>query len=258
MKTTAIRYTSCLFALALAVACAAASNDPTQGSSQHAPQPAAETGGTTGTGGSVNNAMGGAVTTMGGQAPTGTGGSTPTGPILPLPITVTDVFAPSGFMGREGTKKEVDGIKMDAAGCPMRAAGAVGLCYAITYTPQELDSMTGETWAGVFFQNPDGNWGTDQGVRIAPGATKVSFTGWAEHDGQQVEFLVGGVGNLGTPYADTFKVDTVLSLTSQPATYELDLTGATYDAVIGGFGWVLKADSLDPVKFYIDDIQWEM
>jgi hypothetical protein len=251
LSTTTIRSLTCLAALVCAVACAAETTD--DGKSNTAPEPA-ETGGA-GTGGTTTS-TGGTPSGEGGEAPTGTGGTEPTGPVEPLPVTVTALFAPSGFMGREGTLNETDGIVMDPAGCPSRAEGAVGDCYAVTWTPQELDEMTGESWAGAFFQNPDGNWGEEPGVRIEEGATKITFTAWAEQDDQTVVFLAGGIGNLGTAYADTFKVETEFTISSEPATYELDLVGSQYDQVLGGFGWVLKTDSTTPIKIFIDDVQW--
>lgn len=165
---------------------------------------------------------------------------------------------------------------MDTESCPGSGIGAGGaggadgggfggeggasndgpVCHTVTYTPQAIEPTFGSTWAGVFWQFPDDNWGTEQGEAIEPGATKVVFKAWAENDGQQVEFLVGGIGNLGDAYRDTFKVQKAFVLSDQPQEFELDLTNSTYTYVLGGFGWVLSTTTLDPIVFYIDDIRW--
>lgn len=255
MFKTAFKVSSTAMALLLVgVACAA---ETAQDDQKSAPGPADETGGSS-SGGSI--ATGGGAATGGTLAATGgvgaTGGTLPTGPAEPLPAIVTDLFGPSGFMGREGLKKEVDGITMDPEGCPERAPNAAGLCYAATFQPQELDMATGETWAGVFFQNPEQNWGEEPGVYIEAGATKIVFTAWAVHGGQKAVFLAGGIGNLGTAHQDTFKVEKEFTLTDEPTAYELDLSSSSYLEVLGGFGWVLKASSMDPIVIYMDDIRW--
>jgi len=210
-----------------------------------------------GSGGTTGEGSGGATAASGGSdTGSGTGGSVDDAPIEPLPAAMTDLFGPSGFMGREGTKNETDGIVMSTDGCPERAEGAAGLCYSVVYTPQELDEVSGQSWAGMFFQNPELNWGEKPGVRIEAGATKISFTAWSKTSSQTLQFMAGGIGGVDTEYGDTFKVETEFTVTTTPTTYELNLVGSTYDYVLGGFGWVAQVSSLDPIEFYIDDVQW--
>src|SRR4051812_9792574 len=58
-----------------------------------------------------------------------------------LPLTLSDVFAPSGYMGDGATP---GGIVVDTTAClTPRPAGAVGDCYKVTYTPGA------QGWAGV-------------------------------------------------------------------------------------------------------------
>lgn len=214
------------------------------------------------------------VASTGGTTPSGTGGSgfedpEPLPVELYLPVTVTDSYAPAGFMGKLGldeagdfdpTLDEVEGIVMDEEGCTDRPEGAVGACFKVTYTPQQL-AADGGTWAGVFFQSPALNWGEQPGKVIEQGATKVSFNAWSESgESVAVEFLSGGLGDLGTAYADTFssKSGKVTLADSVAASgQEISLAGQPYEMVLGGFGWVIETDSLDPIVFYIDNVVWD-
>lgn len=205
-------------------------------------------------------------------SPTGTGGTAPEEEdvsSLPveatLPMVVTEFFGPSGFMGAElEMPHEVEGITMDPEGCPERPEGAVGECFKVTYQPQNLypgasPDAPEATWAGAFFQNPEGNWGEERGVIVEAGATKLTFNAWTETGELSVEFLSGGIGNLGTAYLDTFESNLTFTLTSDIAAsaHEISLTNARYHNVLGGFGWVLSTESLDEIVFYIDNIVWE-
>ncbi len=154
-----------------------------------------------------------------------------------LPFTVDDFYGPSGYF------PEGEANNIDATGtCPNRAAaGAVGLCHAFTWTPGA------GAFAGVWWQHPDGNWGEAPGLEIAAGATSVSFWAWGKNGGEKVEFLAG--------YAsDGFERRSgVFTLTTTPTMYEVDLAGASYVDVAGGFGWVAADGAL---TFYVDGITW--
>jgi hypothetical protein len=206
----------------------------------------------------------------------GTGGdSTPDTPSIEvsLPVIVTDVFAPSGFMGADnslaGHPNETMGIVMDESGCDPaeRPSGAAGACFAISYSPQYLPpcteaqlqvnpDCTGGTWAGVYFQNPSLNWGEFPGVLIEPGATKVVFTAWTTGEEIPLKFLAGGLGSLSTAYRDTFHVETAHTIGPTPTQFELNLSSASYERVLGGFGWTISVSSDSPMEFFLDDIRW--
>lgn len=162
---------------------------------------------------------------------------------LALPFWLDDEasgFVPSGFMG------DVSGIVMDGA-CPMRGTtGAGGTCHRASWTP----SAGSPGWAGVFWQFPEGNWGTLPGRQVAAGATAISFYAWGSIGGEVVSFGAG--------YADPdgFAVSTGnITLTATPMLYEIDLSGVTYTDVKGGFSWVSGAPG--GVTIYIDDIHWK-
>jgi hypothetical protein len=165
----------------------------------------------------------------------------PTGPTV-LPFAVDDWYAPSGYMG-DG--ESPGGIAVDETCPPSRPSSWVGLCHRYTWTPG--DAM----WGGVYWQYPDGNWGDRPGLAIPAGATKISFQAWGATGGERVDFMVGMMA------VDGFQVTrTSVQLGSAPARYELELSGASYARVVGGFGWV-ASESADPVTFHIDEIRWE-
>jgi hypothetical protein len=184
--------------------------------------------------------------TTGGGGSAGAGSSSssglPSGP-APIPFAVDDYYSPSGFMG-DG---EQPGGLTDAPACPARAGDALGKCHHVTWKPGA------KGWAGVYWQYPDGNWGTAAGHAIDPGATRVSFWAWGKSGGEKVDFFSG----INPP--DGYKVETGdLTLTATPTQYFLKLAGATYGTVVGAFGWSSgTSDGSTPVEFYVDDIQWQ-
>ena len=164
-----------------------------------------------------------------------------TGPTV-LPFAVDDWYGPSGYMG-DG---ENPGAIEDAMTCLAdRPTTWMGRCHHYTWTPTSVE------WAGVYWQYPDGNWGDRPGLAIPAGATRVSFRAWGATGTEVVDFMVGMMA------IDGFQVDRMeVALGTEPAQYTLELGGASYGRVVGGFGWVTK-DSATPVTFGIDDIRWE-
>ena len=171
----------------------------------------------------------------------GGGGTTPVGPVA-LPFAVDDVFAASGYMG----DAEIGGMT-DTPDCPQRAGEARGLCHRIVWTP------AGVGWTGVYWQGPENNWGQLPGLSIAPGATAIRAWAWAEAP-VTIELFAGGITG---EYADTFDVRASVELTTTPTEVVLDLSDATYDAVIGGFGFSTGGEPDAPVTLYLDDLTWE-
>jgi hypothetical protein len=114
----------------------------------------------------------------------------------------------------------------------------------------------------VFWQHGANNWGTDAGLKVAPGATKVTFKAWGANGGELIEFSAGGIGGNGTLCADQVNLGqgngTKVTLTKTPTPYTVNLQGQTYPkGVIGGFVWSAAVTSVDQVLvFYVDEIQW--
>lgn len=165
----------------------------------------------------------------------------PTGPTV-LPFAVDDWFAPSGYMG-DG--EQPGGIEGDETCLPSRPSTWMGRCHRYTWTPGSA------MWGGVYWQYPDGNWGDRPGLTVPEGATKITFQAWGANGGESVDFMVGMMP------VDGFQVTrTAVILGAAPSEYTLELGGADYARVVGGFGWVANM-STTPVTFHIDDIRWQ-
>jgi hypothetical protein len=226
----------------LVMACSAPGSDSATSSG-----PAGGSGGSTGNGSPT--------------ATTSTGASM--GPVA-LPFAVSKEFYPSGYMGDSMTDFTAINIATAAASClAPRTMGAEGDCYTITWTPHFVP-MAKSAWVGVYWQYPGNNWGSKVGKTIAPGAKKVSFYAAGDKGGEQIVFLVGGINNPQSTtdptltHMDGFKASSPPeTLTKTWTQYSVDLTGAQYTQVLGGFAWTITTMSMDPVKFYLDDIRWE-
>jgi hypothetical protein len=180
----------------------------------------------------------------------GAGGSGSTDMPSPLPFVVDSLFVASGFMGDGETAGPI--TQDDNMTCmASRPPGSVGHCHKFTYTPST------KMWGGVYWQYPVGNWGATPGKRIAAGATKVTFYAAGAAGGESIKFIVGGMSGMAN--SDTVNANVSVVLTTTPMPYIVDLTGQTYDAVLGGFGWTAEAPagSTAPISFTVDSIKWE-
>ena len=155
-----------------------------------------------------------------------------------LPMAVDDWFGPSGYMG-DGE----DGL-VDASACTERAPDAMGRCHRFTWT------RGSKGWAGVFWQHPDGNWGTGEGLEMPTGATAVTFSAWGE-TGTEVVTFGTGMGDV-----DGFGLELpAATLSTSPTRYRIDLSEVAYGRVVGGFVWTSSGQA-DETTFYVDDIRW--
>lgn len=178
------------------------------------------------------------------------------------PFTVTDYFAPSGFMGdgsaTDHTPKPVDMARDE--NCAARPANARGVCYRFAYTPlSHLDGGVG--WGGVYWQNPANNWGQDPPQRVTPNADRVAFYAAGQNGGEAVTFLVGGLhatdpNGAPLPYADTLSTQKKIVLTNAMTRYEIPITDNSYTGVIGGFGFSIAEVNGQGGTIYLDDIVW--
>lgn len=170
-----------------------------------------------------------------------------------LPLTVSDYFFPSGFMGDGQISSTAIVVSSSACQRP-RPAGAVGDCYRATFTPGALG------WAGVYWQYPENNWGASPGKRVEAGASRVTFYAAGAVGGEALQLLVGGESNAKLPYQDSFKVMSAITLTRTLTQYQVDISGRNYDSgVLGAFGWTLVAPTgaKAPIVFFLDSIRWE-
>lgn len=149
--------------------------------------------------------------------------------------------------------------------CESRPAEhTIGKCYKYTFQASELDEVSGGAYGGVYWQYGANNWGTSPGMKVAPGATKVTFKAWSAsaEGGEAVQFSAGGISSPMNPCSDKLNLGTsggtTVTLTPEPTEYSIDLTGQTYESgVIGGFVWTAPVTSVEQVvSFYVDEIQW--
>jgi len=257
-----------LIAAGLVQACSSddAATKPLAGSGAGGGSTTGGTTGTTVTGTAVATTTGGtAGATTGAGGGTGAGGSAGAGGSTdmpsPLPFTVDSLFAASGYMG-DGATPAVDGgvapivQEVDMACLTTRPPGAVGHCHKFTYTPTAI-AAGGLSWAGVYWQYPANNWGTSPGKRIAQGATKVTFYAASDVANTVVTFIVGMT--MTVPYTDPVKIEFPIALTTTMSPYIVDLSGFTYDSVLGAFAWSIAnpVGNAAPIAFTVDSIRWE-
>jgi hypothetical protein len=177
----------------------------------------------------------------------------PEPPAPTLPLAVSSVFAPSGYMG-DGTSGTA--VVNDTA-CAPRPPGARGECYHFTYTAGPM------LWSGVYWQFPANNWGATEGNAIPPGATRVAFYAAGQAGGERLNIKIGGIRDAMLPHSDSLSAETAVTLTTTMTRYTVDLAGKSYDKVIGGFSWATNhPEGTDPataapIAFYLDDLVWE-
>jgi hypothetical protein len=162
---------------------------------------------------------------------------------ITFPMAVDFYYAVSGYSG-DG---ETPGLVGETQSCPVRAGQGRGNCHAFTYTPGSVG------WAGVFWQYPANNWGTDLGRPVPAHAKSVSFYAWSDTGGEALTF------GAGLKDFDAFNLTRPdVTLTSTPTRYTLSLDGVSYgDDVISAFFWSAAGTGKERVAFYVDDIVWE-
>ncbi len=170
-----------------------------------------------------------------------------------LPLAISSVFAPSGYMG-DGTSGTA--VVADTT-CAPRPPGARGDCYHFTYTAGPM------LWSGVYWQFPANNWGAAEGNAIPPGAARVAFYAAGKTGGEVLKIKVGGIRDAMLPYSDSISAEAAVTLTTTMTRYTVELGGKTYDKVIGGFSWATNypegtdPTTAAPIAFYLDDLVWE-
>jgi len=178
---------------------------------------------------------------------------------IALPLVVDSYFAPSGWAGDAA----VGALTVPACDRD-REPGAQGLCHKFEYTPIPSTIPGSASWAGVFFQYPNSNWGAVPGLLIESGALRVTFVAAGSNGGEIVTFRAGGIddasGVLGC--SDQFSRDLTVRLSTEFQRYEIDLGAVQYSRVISAFSWkvsrvLFSGETPAPISFYIDDIRWE-
>ncbi len=172
-------------------------------------------------------------------------------------------FAPGGWMG------DISSISVD----PCYTNGQVWpkTVFQVSYAPSENDARG---WAGIYWLQPDGNWGTLPNAGFDLSAYKqLVFRARAEAPGTQIKFFVGGVSQsddatpVPLPYPSSIKtprfaqeadpVDGFINLTDTWQEYHIDLSATDLHYVIDGFGWAAeRARTPQGATFYLDGIRF--
>jgi exo-beta-1,3-glucanase (GH17 family) len=163
-------------------------------------------------------------------------------------------FAPSGWMG------DIDTIHFDD--CAQLSEAWEDRAIEIGYTPAAADP---EGWAGIYWLEPEDNWGTRPGGYDLEGFAQLRFRARSAVDGVQAKFLVGGVDTGDYPssipepiYAQEADGQGFVTLTSEWQEFHVDLRGADLGHVIDGFGWVAeRARTPGGATVYLDDIVFD-
>jgi len=186
--------------------------------------------------------------------PTATGTATPAAP-TPFPV-YTDIdgrdnhFITSGWMG------DTDDISFsdDFTGTVHSGSTAISITYAASTTVPK-------GWAGIYWQDPEDNWGDMQGGYDLGGASRLTFWARGQNGGEKAEFKVGGLGVWRDCCPDSLRpaLSTgVITLTDQWQQYSIDLRGQDLSHIIGGFAWVAsRCSNPGGATFYLDDILFE-
>jgi len=167
---------------------------------------------------------------------------------VPMPFKVyTDKgtsdnhYIPSGWMG------DTNGIRFDDGCTDKPYAGKT--CIKITYTPGS------KGWAGIYWQDPENNWGDKTGGFNLSKAQKLTFWARGDKGGEISEFKMGGIEGKcrDSVYPVVSTGEKTLNAEWKP--YNIPLAGLDLSHVIGGFCWV----SNDPsgCTVYLDEIRYE-
>lgn len=156
-------------------------------------------------------------------------------------------YIPSGWMGDYGDMRINPNWKENVHSRKS--------CMRIEY---KAESRQGNGWAGIYWQNPENNWGMREGGGFNLSDAK-KLTLWARGEkGSEVirEFKMGGISGA-YPDTDTASIGPLV-LTQEWKQYTIDLTGLDLSYIIGGFCWVASAmDNSEGMVFYLDDIIYE-
>jgi hypothetical protein len=127
-------------------------------------------------------------------------------------------------------------------------------CFKVTYSSERKQ---GNGWAGIFWQQPANNWGDKKGGFDLTGYSKMVFWGKGDKGGETVDkFQLGGIaGKTEEGDSDDAYVGPVV-LTDKWTEYSIDLTGLDLSHIIGGFMFVVNADTNpNGCVFYIDEVR---
>lgn len=157
-------------------------------------------------------------------------------------------YIASGYMGDYGD------VKMDLKFSTNTASGLT--CIRVVYL---ADRLQGAGWSGVYWQHPHNNWGDKKGGYNLSGFKKLKFKARGARGGEYIDkFFMGGIVGQ-TQDGDSDQIDSdSIELTNKWKEYEIGLQGLDLSHIIGGFGFVMNADTNpDGFVMYLDEIRYE-
>jgi exo-beta-1,3-glucanase (GH17 family) len=166
-------------------------------------------------------------------------------------------YKPTGYMG------DIGDIHIDEASEENPHSGTT--CIRVVYdaegkAPNKCPYDPPCRWAGVYWQEPPNNWGTDSLVKKGgfPLSQYRRLVFWARATRPcTIEFKVAGISGT---YGDTQKYPRGVhaKLTNAWQQFAIDLNGAKLTRVVGGFEWDANWEMApNGAVFYLDDIRFE-
>jgi exo-beta-1,3-glucanase (GH17 family) len=159
-------------------------------------------------------------------------------------------YAPSGFMG------DIADLTLNTRNseAPFKGRAAI----QVVYRP---DRRSAKRWAGIYWQDPPGNWGTRDGGFDLSWSTVLTFHARGRRGGEAVELFAGGLGSAKDAYRDSLfpkRTTDVVHLTRDWQRYTIDLRGRDLSRVAGGFGLALSAaNNPQGAEIFLDEIAYE-
>jgi exo-beta-1,3-glucanase (GH17 family) len=166
-------------------------------------------------------------------------------------------YRPTGYMGDIGDIS-IDQVFVDPLD-PIQTS--IKIIYSAKGKgPYSCSGASPCNWAGVYWQNPPDNWGTnpdwqEEGYDLSK-YKRLLFMAKAEQP-CTIEFLVGGIKNT---YGDSLKDPRkkTVTLTQEWEEIEINLGSDDLSFIIGGFAWVAEAKkNSGGATFYLKNIRFE-
>lgn len=154
-----------------------------------------------------------------------------------LPLSVTESYTPSGWMGdTDKMKVTLDSVENPRVG---------DTCIKVTYSEPS-------GWGGIAWVSPAGDWGDRPGGWNLSGAEKLSFWARGEKGGEKARFGIGLIEE-DKRFPDSFRKEITVELSDEWMQYEIPLRGGDLGRIKTGFYVVVTAKGL-PFELFLDDI----
>ncbi|MEL7298194.1 MAG: glycoside hydrolase family 2 TIM barrel-domain containing protein [Pseudomonadota bacterium] len=172
--------------------------------------------------------------------------------------------APLQVIGEPRTYFPLSVYHEDLAGMPWVPSGWMGETDALTLADSSAAydgdramqiRFTGRAWAGIAWQHPANDWGTQPGGFDLTGAKRLELWARGEYGGEQVTFGVGLLED-DVAYPDSGKRQTKsIELSDQWQRYEVSLRGLDLSRIKTGFVVTLTGRQT-AVTIYLDKIRF--